>query len=93
MRRRAVWGEAVMVGGLGCRCFLVGGCEVAASVWLVQCSAVRGTSYVFECVRGMGLRTCVAWAKKCRFAGMSVWESVVRCGLCALYVHRVWWVW
>ncbi len=28
-----VWGEAVMVGGLVRRCFLVGGCEVAASVW------------------------------------------------------------
>jgi hypothetical protein len=28
-----VLGEGVMVGGLVRRCFLVGGCEVAASVW------------------------------------------------------------
>jgi hypothetical protein len=78
MRRWVVWGEAVMVGGVGRRCFLVGGCSVGASVWYVQRSAVRGTWYVLECVCGKGLRTCLAGAKKCRFAGMSVWEYVAR---------------
>ena len=43
MRRWAVWGEGVMVGRAGPQVFLVGGCEVAASVWLgynaVQCEA------------------------------------------------------
>ncbi len=53
MRRRAVWGEAVMVGGLGRRCVCL-----ADVKWLrmfgrqAQCSAVRGTWYA--------LNACVA---------------------------------
>ncbi len=49
MRRRAVWGEAVMVVGLVCRRFLVGGCEVGAIDNAVQCQA-----------RGMCLNAYVA---------------------------------
>jgi hypothetical protein len=72
MRRRDVWGEGVMVGGLGRRCFLVGGCGVARVFGrgTTQCSARHVVCC--ECVCGKGLRTCLAWAKTCRVAGMSV---------------------
>ncbi len=76
MRRRAVWGEGVMVGGVGRRCLLVGACGSGCEWFLVgtmQCS-VRHVVYVFDCVCGKGLRTCLARAKKCRLAGMSVWS-------------------
>jgi hypothetical protein len=93
MRRRVVWGEGVMVGGLGRRCFWL-----ADVKWLrvfgrdtMQCSARHVVC--FECACGKGLRSCLAWAKKRMFAGMSVREFVVRCRLFALYVHVVWWVW
>jgi hypothetical protein len=82
-----------MVGGLGRRCLWW-----ADVAWLrvfgrdaMQCSARHVVC--FECVCGKGLRTCVAWAKKCRLAGMCVWECVVRCRLFVSYVHVVWWVW
>ena len=90
MRRRAVWGEAFIAGGLGRRCLWC-----ADVAWLrvfgrgtMQCSA--GHVVCFECACGKGLRTCLALAKKCRFAGMSVWGCVVRCRLCALNEHVVW---
>ena len=56
MRRRVVLREAVMVGGLGRRCL-----KWADVKWLrvfgkVQCSAVRGAWYVFECVCGNGAK-------------------------------------
>jgi hypothetical protein len=64
MWRRAVWGEAVMVGGPG------RGCLWWADVaWLrvfgrgtMQCSA--GHVVCFDCVCGKGLRTCFGMGKE-----------------------------
>ncbi len=63
MRRRAVRGEGVMVGGVGRRWFWW-----ADVAWLrvfgrgtMQCSARHVAC--FECVCGKGLMTCLAWAK------------------------------
>ncbi len=67
-----VLGEGVMVGGWAAGVF-----RRADVAWLrvfgkgtMQCSARRVV--YFECVCGMGLRTCLAWAKMCRYWGMSV---------------------
>jgi hypothetical protein len=72
MRRRGVWGEGVMVGGLGRMCLWWA--DVALLRVLgrgtMQCSARRVVC--FDCVCGKGLRTCLAWAKTCRYWGMSV---------------------
>ena len=60
MRRWAVWGEAVIAGGLDRMCLLW-----ADVAWLrvfgrgtMQCSA--GHVVCFECVCGKGLKTCLA---------------------------------
>ncbi len=65
MRRWVVWGEAVMVEGVGRRCFWwadVAWLRVFGRCNAVQCSA--GHVAWFECVCGKGLRTCFCMGKE-----------------------------